>query len=81
MQQLQQSSENLANCILLETSHLLYPEPIFSANGPLDAYAIAWKRSHSADGSGRGCLGDTFHPDSYPTHPGEDLWLETPHQP
>lgn len=78
VQQLQQNSENLSNFVILETSHLLYPEPIFSAGGPLDAYDIAWKPLHSADASGRGCLGDTFHPDSYPTHPREDLWMETP---
>lgn len=80
MQQLQQNSKNLSNCVILETSHLLYPEPTGFAHGPMEAHGTVWKHLCSGDASRRGHLADTFHPHSYSTHQRKDLLTETPTQ-
>lgn len=64
---------------ILRTSNCVWKQVSCFTKSPL-AHGTVWKHLCSAGASRRGHLDDTFHPDSYPTHPRKNLLMATPTQ-
>lgn len=70
-QQPQQNSKNLSSCFHFGNKSSALPRAYFLCS--MDAYGTVWKHLCSTNAARRRCPTDTFHSDSYPTHPSGDL--------